>query len=81
MTCRLYEYFEAYFGEGAYIESSSPHLPENLLFAMYHSESAQSVKEAVLHSLCDESGTVRRVFATQSLSMGVNCPNIHEVVF
>ena len=80
MVCRLYEVFENYLGAEAYVTSSS-FTPENRLFAMYHSESAKSVKEAVLRSLIKEDGTVRRVFATQSLSMGVDCPNIREVVF
>ena len=48
---------------------------------MYHSESAKSVIVAVMHTLSNENGTVRRVFATQSLSMGVNCRNIREIVF
>ena len=61
MTCRLYEYFEAYLGEVAYIESSSYHLTENRLLAMYHSVSAKSVKEAVMHSLSDVNGTIRQV--------------------
>ena len=47
---------------------------------MYHSESATSMKNAVSTSLSDPSGVVRRVFATQSLSMGIHCLNIREVI-
>ena len=81
MVCRLYEVFESHLGAEAYTSSTDHFSPDNRMFAMYHSESAKSVKEAVLHSLSTEDGTVRRVFATQSLSMGVNCPNVREVVF
>ena len=48
---------------------------------MYHNVSAKSVKVAVMHSLSNENGTVQWVFATQTLIMGVNCQNIHEIVF
>ena len=34
-----------------------------------------------MKSLSDSNDVVRRVFATQSLSMWVNCPNVREVVF
>ncbi len=47
---------------------------------MYHSESAESVKKAVCDSLRDSNGVVRRVFATQSLSMGIDCANFREMV-
>ena len=47
---------------------------------MYYSESASSVKTAVSESLLDLNGVVRRVFATQSLGMGIDCPNIREVI-
>ena len=80
MTCRLYEFFEAYLGDQSYTDLTC-HNPETRIFAMYHSESARSVKEAVVKSLSDSNGVVRRVFATTSLSMGVNCPNVREVVF
>lgn len=46
---------------------------------MYHSNSAPSVKKAVLESLANPNGKVRRVFATQSLSMGINCQNFRYV--
>ena len=55
-------------------------MPSNRIVAMYHSESATSVKNAVSTSLSDPSGVVRRVFATQSLSMGIHCLNIREVI-
>ena len=67
MTCRLYEFFEAYLGDQSYTDSTC-HNPETRIFAMYHSECASSVKETVMKSLSDSNGVVRRVFGTQSLS-------------
>lgn len=37
------------------------------------------MKKAVLESLANPDGKVRRVFATQSLSMGINCQNFRCV--
>lgn len=47
---------------------------------MYHSRSAGSVKNAVGQALGNPDGIVRRVFTTQSLSMGIDCPNVRHVV-
>ena len=80
MACTLYEYYEDGLGDCAYSNPQSGLTPSNRIFAMYHSESASSVKTAVSDSLLDPNGVVRRVFATQSLGMGIDCPNIREVI-
>ncbi len=80
MACRLYEYYEDSLGNCAYFDPCGKLVPANRIIAMFHSESAESVKKAVCESLGDPNGIVRRVFATQSLSMGIDCPNIRHVV-
>ena len=80
MACRLYEYYEERLGDCAYYDPQGSLIPSNCLIAMYHSESATSVKNTVSGSLLDHNGVIRRVFATQSLGMGVDCPNIREVI-
>ena len=80
MACRLYEYYEDALEKSVYNDPSGGPVPSNRLVAMYHSESAPSVKNAVSSSLSDPNGVVRRVFATQSLSMGIHCQNIREVI-
>ena len=80
MACRLYEYYEEALGKFVYCNPSGCPIPSNRIVAMYHSESATSVKNAVSTSLSDPSGVVRRVFATQSLSMGIHCLNVREVI-
>ena len=79
MACTLYEYYEDGLGDCAYSNPQSGPAPSNRIFAMYHSESASSVKTAVSDSLLDPNEVVRRVFATRSLGMGIDCPNIREV--
>lgn len=76
MACTLYEYYEDGLGDCAYSNLQSGPAPSNSIFAMYHSESASSVKTAVSDSLLDPNEVVRHVFATQSLGMGIDCPNI-----
>ncbi len=80
MSCKLYEFYIHSLEESAYFDPSGPHAASNRLVAMYHSGSAPSVKIAVAASLSDPNGVVRRVFTTQSLSMGIDCPNIREVI-
>ena len=77
MACRLYEYYEDTLGKFVYY-SGFP-MPSNCLVAMYHSESATSVRNACITSLSDPSGVVRQVFVTQSLSMGIHCLNIRVI--
>ena len=44
-------------------------MSSNCIVAMYHSESATSMKNPVSTSLSDPSGVVQRVLATQTLSI------------
>ena len=80
MACQLYEYYDELLEESAYHDPNGNLVPSNRIIAMFHSDSAPSVKTAVTASLADPNGIVRRVFATQSLSMGIHCLNIREVI-
>lgn len=72
MSCKLYEFYMETLDKGAYFDPDGGRVPSNRLVAMYHSGSAAS--------LSDPNEVVRRVFATQTLSMGIDCPNIRKVV-
>ena len=78
MACRLYEYYEEALGKFVYCNPCGCPIPSNRIVAMYHSESATSMKNAVSTSLSDPSRVMRRVFATQSLSMGIHCLNVRS---
>ena len=52
----------------------------NRLVAMYHHSTKQHIKDAVLSSLLDSSGTIRVVIATSALGMGVNMQNVRRVI-
>ncbi len=80
MACRLYEFYVDALQDTAYFDPNGPRSASNRIVAMYHSESAPSVKISVTAALADANGIVRRVFATQSLSMGIDCLNIREII-
>ncbi len=80
MACRLYEYYEDSLGNAAYFDLSGKLVPANRVIAMFHLESVKFVKRAVCEALGNADGVVRQVFATQSLSVGIDCPNIRHVV-
>ena len=79
-ACQLYEYYDELLEESAYHDPNGNLVPSNRIIAMFHSDSAPSVKTAVTASLADPNGIIRRVFATQSLSMGIHSLNIREVI-
>ena len=80
MACRLYEHYDEMLEDSGYNDPKGNLVPSNRIIAMFHSDSALSVKTSVTASLADPNGVVRRVFATQSLSMGIHCLNVREVI-
>ena len=47
---------------------------------MYTSYTEPKVKESTLQSFCCENGTLRVIIATIAFGMGLDCPNIWEVI-
>lgn len=47
---------------------------------MYHSKTPEEMKQKVLSSLLEENGNCRIVIATSALGMGVNIPNIRQIL-
>ena len=80
VTCQLFEFYREKLGDKCLAVADNDDEPSNRIISMYHSQSPPSVKKAVSSSLSDPSGVIRRVFATQSLSMGIDCPNVREVI-
>lgn len=67
-------------GKNLYYPPGAPHLSDNKLFGMYHSNTPQHNKEVILSSLCQLLGVVRVVFATVALGMGVNPQNVNTII-
>ena len=66
---RLFMYFEY-----------SPRTSGNLLFGMYHHSTLDKQQSIILNSFHEDKGTVRLVFATNALGMGVNFPNVRTII-
>ena len=47
---------------------------------MYHGKTPEQIKQKVLSSLLEEYGDCRIVIATSALGMGVNIPNIRQII-
>lgn len=75
-----YNLFCEVLGDSQYFPKYSARVPQNRLFAQYHAPQTTRMKHEILQQLMQENPTVRVVFATVALGMGVNIPHIHQVV-
>ena len=80
MACRLYEYYDHVLRPCAYFDPKGKLVPSNRIIVMYHLESTESVIKAISESLVDPNGIICRIFATQSVSRGIDSPNIRQVI-
>ncbi len=55
-------------------------IPENRLFAQFHSPQTKEMKDQILKQLCSSDSTVRVIFATVALGMGVDIQGIRHIV-
>ena len=59
-------------GKNQYYPPSAPELSENHLFGMFHASTPQHSKDVIMRSLQDCHGTVRVVFASVAMGMGID---------
>ena len=59
-------------GKSQYYPPSAPELRENRLFGMFHASTPQHSKDIIMGSLQDCHGTVRVVFASVAMGMGID---------
>jgi hypothetical protein len=64
-----YKIFESLLGSNQYYPQGSSPIPENRLFAQFHSPQTNEMKDQILRQLCSSESTVRVVFATVALGM------------
>ena len=63
-------------GKNQYYPPSAPELSENHIFGMFHASTPQHSKDVIMGSLQVCHGTVRVVFASVAVGMGID---LHEV--
>ena len=76
----VYHLFDYILNSSQYYPPGSPNTPENRLFAQFHSPQTKEMKEEVLKQLCSKQSTIRVVFASVALGMGIDIPDIRHVV-
>lgn len=75
-----YKLFEYVLGNEQYFPLGSSPNPSNRLFAQYHAPQTSKMKNEILRQLCSMQSTVRVVFATVAMGMGVDIPDIRQVI-
>ena len=75
-----YKLFEHVLGAAQYFPLGSPSIPANRLFAQFHAPQTKEMKEEILKQLCSGRSVVRVLFATVAIGMGVDIPNIRQVI-
>ena len=72
-----YRFFECKMGPAQY--SGEPN-PENRIFAQYHAFYPDDMKEFIVKDLAKERPTIRVVFATVSLGIGLDDPSVRKII-
>ena len=75
-----YKLFEHVLGGQQYFPPGSASTPANRLFAQFHAPQTTQMKEEILQQLCSARSIVRVVFATVAIGMGVDIPDIRQVL-
>ena len=75
-----YKLFEYVLGVEQYFPVGSLPIPSNRLFGQFHAQQTDQMKEEILKQLCSKCSIIRVVFATVAIGMGVDIPDIRQVI-
>ncbi len=76
----LYVHFLYTLGDRSYYPPGAEQVSSNRLFEMYHSRTDEHNKQVVMESMSKADGTIRVVFATMALGMGVNFVGLYATM-
>ena len=81
MVCAdMFSRFSYEMGKNQYYPPSAPELSENRLFGMFHASTPQHSKDVIMGSLQDCHGTVRVVFASVAMGMGIDLHGVDTII-
>ena len=81
MICAdLFSRFRYEIGKSQYYPPSASELSENRLFGMFHASIPQHSKDVIMGSLQDCHGTVRVVFASVAMGMGIDLHGVDTII-
>ena len=75
-----YRLFEYILCDQQYYPPGCAAVPKNRLFAQFHSPQTDDMKDEILKQLTSSKSTVRIVFATVAMGMGVDIKSIRQVI-
>ena len=81
MICAdLFSHFSYEMGKSQYYPLSAPELSENRRFGMFHASTPQHSNDVIMGSLQDCHGTVRVVFASVAMGMGIYLHGVNTII-
>ena len=75
-----YKLFEHVLGDKQYYPPGSFKIPANRMFAQFHAAQTNQMKDEILKQLCSRESIIRVVFATIAIGMGVDIPDIRQII-
>ena len=77
----LYFYFKKKLGNRFTYPEGAPDLSKYRQVEMYHSCTEASVKDEIIKSFMQPNSHLKIVIATVAFGMGIDCPNIHRIIY
>ena len=80
MCADLYSHFLMVLGDSVYYPAGAEKITANRLIGMFHSRTTEHNKRVLLNNLTVPEGTIRIVFATSALGMGVHLVGVNTII-
>lgn len=75
-----FAFLERVLGDKQFYPMDAPKVPQNRLFAQFHSPQTDKMKSEIIPSIVTESCTQRVIFATVAFGIGIDSPYVERVI-
>ena len=72
--------FKSHLGKDFTNPPGAPDLVQYGLIDMYTKCTEPDIKESIVSEFCTEGGTLRIIIATIALGMGLDCPDVRQII-